>query len=335
MKGQIKEKDIVYKITSKSLNKEIEDSYSKENIKLPLNCEATFIKDTKISLKIFNDKITTTTFLNVIPEKAIKTPITKERIEEQLLKTGNTPFKFNNISINLSENTTVPISSINELRRNALTDFEISFKKNYQKLLKEFKLNDFANKNINTQNKKISILLNEIKTDYNYKNIKNVDSVYIPFKFFINKTYTEKIKELNNIYIFFPNITRKNYMELIRKNLENIINGFNIKGFVISNIGQLDLVKKYNLDLIANYTLNIYSDYTAKFMKDLGLGKLTISPELNKETINNLSSDNLEVIAYGRQVLMTSSYCTICEGKTCTSPCQKNDIYKLKDRLRI
>lgn len=47
-------------------------------------------------------------------------PVTKERLKEQLLKTGDTFFEFEELVINADENIFVPMKAVNELRRNAL-----------------------------------------------------------------------------------------------------------------------------------------------------------------------------------------------------------------------
>ena len=42
-----------------------------------------------------------------------------------------------------------------------------------------------------------------------------------------------------------PTIIRNNYKNLVNKNLDNILSDYKIKGFVISNIGNLDLLDEY------------------------------------------------------------------------------------------
>ena len=60
--------------------------------------------------------------------------ISKNRIEEQLSKTGNTPFEIENIEVIMDSNIILPISSLNNLRRTAIEELEgeilESFKKN-------------------------------------------------------------------------------------------------------------------------------------------------------------------------------------------------------------
>ncbi len=50
-------------------------------------------------------------------EKALKTPLDEERISAQLAKTGNTPFVFKQLEIEVEAEVTFPISALIELRR--------------------------------------------------------------------------------------------------------------------------------------------------------------------------------------------------------------------------
>ena len=74
---------------------------------------------------------------DVSPIPATSQPITKEKIIEQLSKTGNTQFEFTNINVNLGNNLYIPKFSIfNELRRQALAKLEQIVKSKYEKNLK-------------------------------------------------------------------------------------------------------------------------------------------------------------------------------------------------------
>jgi len=54
---------------------------------------------------------------DILPETAIKRPLTEERIREQLGKTGGTPFIFKSIDVDLEHGLSLPISEINDIRR--------------------------------------------------------------------------------------------------------------------------------------------------------------------------------------------------------------------------
>lgn len=131
---------------------------------------------------------------------------------------------------------------------------------------------------------------------------------------------------------------------------------FKVVGFVISNIGQFELLKNYfdSYDFIGNYTLNLFNSETAKALSTLNatsnsssssnikqclnLSTVCISPELDKDTIANLTVPaNKEVIAYGNLPLMNSNYCLLGKSNKCYKDCDRkcltNNSYFLKDRL--
>ena len=150
------------------------------------------------------------------------------------------------------------------------------------------------------------------------------------------------------LYIYMPTIIKSNYSNLFYNKIENSIKKYNIKGFVISNISNLELLnnilndKQYNFELIANYTFNIFNTYSINELKNLNIDKFTISPESNKEIITSLcnnSSIKTELIVYGNTPLMNMSYCLLGQTNkcypTCTSKCNSNNSYYLKDRLNM
>ena len=103
-----------------------------------------------------------------------------------------------------------------------------------------------------------------MKTDFDYSSIISANRIYIPFKYWINASFSailNNICEKFDTYIYFPCIMRNNYLKLFKNNINKILNNHKIKGFVISNIGQFELVKPYsnNYDLIGNYNLNLFN----------------------------------------------------------------------------
>ena len=340
IKGKIKTKDKIYKTVSEKLNRDIIQFSSKENIKRPL--EATIYLKEKEQLKLDIKDLWTgleiTKIENIIVIKADNSGISEERIKEQLSKTGNTPFEMKDIQVIADENIIVPISSLNNLRRNALEQLENklidTFKRNEKVQLQKINIANVTK----TSNVKVSVLLNNIKEDINYCELENLDNIYIPFRFFLsNKEKVNEICKKFNTYLLLPSITKSNYEKLIENNLKDIFRG-NIKGIVISNLSHLRILEKYekeikDLDIIANYTLNIVNNNTIKELGKYKISKYIVLPELNKEAIQELQGDLLkETIVYGRTLLMTTEYCTIGTLKNCSGLCEKGS-YKLKDRM--
>lgn len=345
MKGNINIGDKIYKLSSKDLCEKAIYSYSSENKKLALNCVLNLHLDEPIKLRVFdNNGLEVTLCSDETPDVAISSPISKERLEKQLNKTGNTPFFFKNIKINMDNNLYIPhISKINELRRLALEKYStLIVNKSKRKITLE--INKCGKSSFIHNDNQICMLLNKLDLNFDYSKLNNIDKLYIPLKYFSMKDYTSILNTLSNsfsLYIYMPTIIKTNYRNLFRNVIERCLSTYNIKGFVISNIGQFELLKEYKekYEFIANYTLNIFNNAT---IENLNCDTFTISPELNKDEINDISNQTnskTELIVYGRIPLMTSGYCLLGESNKCYPDCKQkcktDNKFYLKDRMNF
>lgn len=348
MKGNIKVGDKIYRLSSKELSIQAKNSYQKENKQVALNCVVNIKKDLPISisvtscsnLNLYKDLVITYN-LDYIPEEAKNRPLNKETIIKQISKTSSTPYYFKNIKINLDDNLFLPkLSILNELRRHALINIEsVALSRihrnipdtflSYQNRIKNTTLSNmrnFANSKISStinKNTKTSLLLNILHSNWDYNKLENIDNVYIPLKYFTSKKYSSVLKTLSkkfNTYIYMPTIIKSNYKNLFLANAEDAIKKYDIQGFVISNICNIKLLNSLFSDLnkyfkiIANYTFNVYNTQTVLELKKLGVSTFTISPELDKQTLNNLCNYNYlqkELIVYGKTPLLNINYCLL------------------------
>lgn len=206
--------------------------------------------------------------------------------------------------------------------------------------------------NSNSKDFDISVLLNILNLDYDYSKLSdNIKNVYIPLKYFTNRTFADILHILDskfNIYIYMPTIIKSNYKNLLLSNIENTLQNYKIQGFVISNICNFKLLESLskefnkNFEIITNYTFNVYNNYTISELKELGAIRYTISPELDKTTINSLSICNTldnELIVYGKTPVLNMNYCLLGETDkcypTCKQKCNSKNSYLLKDRLNM
>ena len=334
MKGSIYVDDKIYKISDKNLTFSALDTLNKELRKKYINCKLVVKHNTPISITLFGNNIEVTIISKIIPIQAINNPITKERLINQFSKTTNTPFEISNFEIDLDDGLFIQsISALNELRRQAISKYQenliSSFKRNIDNISDY--LENTSIKSIS--DKKISLLLNVLNINFDYSNLHGVDRIYIPLKYFISKKYTDILNVITqnfDTYIYMPTIIRSNL------NIESIIKNHNIKGFVLSNIGDFELLKNYSgkYKFICNYTFNIYNDLT---IKELNVDIVTLSPELNKLDLQNISANNTELIVYGNTPIMNSNYCLLGKSNNCYPECKKlcnsSNKYFLKDRL--
>lgn len=327
MKGNIFEGGNVYKIANKELSNKAKLTFSGNEIKkIPLNAKLTVKRNSKVSLNIENSFCINS---EAIPEEAKSTFITKERLKAQLLKTGNTPYEFSNIDIDLDDGLFLPLSVLNDLRRRTLDEYSIFRKQGYIRSSRNISKLITPSPHSYVENKKISVLLNKIEPNFDYSSLKNVERFYVPISLISKANYLCK---KCNVYAYIPNITRISLDEL----LENATK-CNIKGFVVSHIGQIEKVKKYGLDIIGNYTLNVFNSNSISVLHDMGISCYTIAAELEKESITHLlkfSPMCCEMIVYGRLPLMTLHYCLLGKSNLCYKECSgKCKEFYLKDRM--
>ena len=355
VKGKLELGDKVFKINSSIISKEIKEFNSHEHIKIPLvaNFKALIGKPLELEVVSLDEPgntyfgLSTTISNEIQPIEAISNPISKERLIEQLNKTTDTNFEFKQINIEMDDNIYIPkISSINALRRDALNDLYQKGIDNFvRKLPEKLSSTKLVNQHVFPSVRTYSVLLNSIDTSMDYSSLKNVDRVYIPLKFFIKKDFESKLLEISQFtdcYIDIPTIVRDNFRNVFYNNFDEKVNKFNIKGIVISNLSGIEFMMKYvgKLDIVSKYTLNIYNNHTIDELKKVGVNRVTISPELDTDTLIDLCNNSslpTEFLVYGKLPVMHIQYCPLGKSNkcypTCSMKCKTSNRFYLEDRL--
>ena len=355
VKGKLELGDKVFKINSSIISKKIKEFNSHEHVKIPLvaNFKALIGKPLELEVVSLDEPgntyfgLSTTISNEIQPIEAISNPISKERLIEQLNKTTDTNFEFKQINIEMDDNLYIPkISSINALRRDALNDLYQKGIDNFvRKLPEKLSSTKLVNQHVFPSVRTYSVLLNSIDNSMDYSSLKNVDRVYIPLKFFIKKEFESKLLEISQFtdcYIDIPTIVRDNFRNVFYNNFDEKVNKFNIKGIVISNLSGIEFMMKYvgKLDIVSKYTLNIYNNHTIDELKKVGVNRVTISPELDTDTLIDLCNNSslpTEFLVYGKLPVMHIQYCPLGKSNkcypTCSMKCKTSNRFYLEDRL--
>ena len=334
-----KKGDKLYKTSDVKLLKEnsiyFEEPYGKK-IKIKINI-------------VFKKEMPITIYTNIgdelisvegeIVEKAIKRPLSIEKIKENVDKTGDTPFIFENINFEVYEEGFLPVSKINEARREFLSKLEEFLLKKYRRNVSKEEINlDKGNKKYEC-NEELPKCIATVKTKEQLKAVIQNGIKNICINPFIRDNQLDISclnKEEINIYLKIPNIIKKEYnyiYEYISNNLDNI------KGIITANLGIINDFKD-KISIIGDYKLNMFNSYSLEFFKDI-IYMGCLSTELNKMEIKDVlkkSSIPVQLLLYGRIELMVSEYCPIGSSfshknklKECNNVCQK-DNFSLIDR---
>ena len=360
IKGHISVNDKIFKIRSKELCNSANEYVNNENIKTKINCKIIVHKNEPVSMQIYTDYIKSnniydninfTLTSDLIPVDSINSPITIERIVEQINKLGGTPFEFGKIDVDLDKNLYIPsISKLNQLRRDCISKLEeILLEKIHRKSNINFKNTNipYTSENIvEKAHKEIAVLLNTLNLNEDYSKLKNINKIYVPLKYFFIQEFSNIINTIThtyNCYIYMPCILKDNILKNICEKLLQILSNYSIKGFVVSNISQIHLLENYmkNYEFISNYNMNVYNNYTIEELTKLGISCVTLSPELDKLTLNSLYANiATEAIIYGNLPVMTTNYCLLSKSNFCLEKCKSNCgnskyTYSLKDRMNM
>ena len=359
-RGRIFKGSAVYKTSDRMLNTAAKESFREGNVKKTGITGTIHIEDKKPVVLIVEDDRGNRISIDggYIPEKAVSKAITTERIMQQLSKTGSTPYRFDNLYVILDDDLSVPISKINEIRREALDRLSEKRAEPYSRVLlngssiKYKDLEYFLENNkgegettAKTSAKpKLSVLFHNTAENVDYSDL-NVDRLYLPFRWFINKDADRILKQCRTkgieAFAWIPAVTRGNYDRLLKEMAETVISK-GVDGILAANIGTVEYFSKFpGLMIAGDFPLNVYNSFSIHEMKKLGLNSITLSLELTLKQIENFRSISgilKEAVVYGRIPLMTSEYCPVGSlagnfntDSKCTGACEKG-VYSLKDR---
>ncbi len=274
-----------------------------------------------------------------IVESAVNKPVSREKVEDNLKKSGDIAYKIDNIEFLDFEDGFIRISAINNLRRELLEEiraFEVlKFKRNERR--KEFT-------DIKDMDRTLPSLLININTYEQLKAVKERQVEAIALDVFgknkdaLNKSVLKELEDFSGkVYLKIPTIIKEEFevvCKLINENLENI------SGIVTANTGIINRFKD-KTKIIGDYKLNIFNSNSLKFYNK-HIAASCLSVELNRKEINAMVkkyNDGVQFFLYGKIEAMVSEYCPIGStfggkntSKACSNECTRST-FILKDRV--
>lgn len=334
-----KQDDILYKTSDIKLLKELEEVYKNPyDRKIDLFLTVKFEVEEPIRIQTVYDNKLFFVEGDII-QKAIKKPLDRDKLVENLSKSGDTPFKFSIISFDGFEEGFLPVSSINSIRRKLIDSIEVYIKEKHDNSKKSKVLSEGnINETVDQKNKpEIPKFIIGVSTLEQLKAIEAYEISDIMINIFNRRDIIDVSKiEGKNIYLKIPNIVKSEF-EHVCKLIEERIPY--IKGIVTANAGIINKFKNV-LKIIGDYKINVFNSNALKFYSNYIEGA-AISIELNKKELTEFmkaSSNSVQMFLYGKPELMVSEYCPIGsvfggkdENTNCHHECEKGN-FILKDR---
>lgn len=342
-KGETIELDFVGEARKGQIVFKTSDSELMDRVQATFTQDKEFVKniiDAKITIKLGQKPILTlkdrysneaTIEGDKIVEEAMKVALSKEKVETQLRKLGNTPYELDLLEIELDDNVSLPISLLNQMRRDCieLLDKErVSIKnrkyKNKTVKYKPVLYNRNKQQEISVKVKNLEQLESALEC--------GVDRIYYEDTNTIDKGMSLAMKYNKKVIYSAPRIIRnKEYNHLAKAN------NAGVESVQVGNYGSIDYFKDKKLNI--DYYLNAFNSETINYYKEIGADTLCISQELNineiKETIK-YTDINIESVVYGYTPLMITEYCPMgvivrdCKKDKRVAKC-KESIYALRN----
>lgn len=332
--GEARKGQIIFKTSDSELMDRVQATFTQDK-ELVKN-----IIDAKITIKLGQKPILTlkdrhgneaTIECDKIVEEAMKVALSKEKVEAQLRKLGNTPYELDLLEIELDDNVSLPVSLLNQMRRDCieLLDKErISIKnRKYKDKVVKYKpvqYNRNKKQEISVKVKNLEQLESALEC--------NIDRIYYEDTNSIDKAMSLAMKYNKKVIYSAPRIIRnKEYNHLAKAN------NAGVASVQVGNYGSIDYFKDKELNI--DYYLNAFNSETINYYKEIGADTLCISQELNineiKETIK-YTDINIESVVYGYTPLMITEYCPMgvivrdCKKDKRVAKC-KESIYALRN----
>lgn len=283
--------------------------YKDERQSVPLTFRFTLRCDAPATLSVNDDDGNTATSTGTIPEAALTAPLTKEKIAALLNKTGGTPYIVVQTEIRMDEGLMLPSSSLNALRRDAVSQLHalrfaprpVSFD------AKKTALPQTQEKNMNSS-PTFRVRLgsaNQLSPTI----LSESDAVILPLKAWTTCNQDILRQHPEKVFIEIPRVLFEKDAVSARETLLSV-KEFGITNVVVGNLGGINIADELGFSAHGDYSLNVVNTAALSEYERMGLRDVTLSFETSTVRIAKIGGVLPRgILAYGYLPLMTFRNC--------------------------
>lgn len=234
-------------------------------------------------------------------ETAQRVPLTAEKVSAQLQKCGGTVFFAKSVVCEIGENTSLPLSEINRMRRAALTYFEEKRKSAKPKSVKEY------NFTIKPHIANIPQTFVRVREAAQIPKNAEFDRLFLPLG-------TENaILEQYGAGVYLPRGLFGAETEISEK-LQNSAARY----VLCDTLDAVAIARKTGKEIVGGPFLNLFNTLALEEAAEIGVSAAVVSQELTVSQISSLGGALPRgVCVYGRTPLMLTRNCPVKNGKSC------------------
>lgn len=275
------------------------------------------------------------------PQKAQNQPLTEDKILKQLGKTGNTPFAFANLEVELKGGLFMPVQAQNELRRAGLEALEQAVLDQWRRPAPSAGLIAPAAPTP-TPPIPFSLYVSTEEPEQFEAAVREADvaGIYLDAAGFAPERWPAAVQSCHQAgkqcFLALPHIYRSHAEAFFKKNGKWLREaGFD--GALVRSPEEVMWLREMKPELRPVFDASVYcwNRETVRLFAGLGASRLTMPWELNSRELEpvmeELHREGLdgELVVYGRIPMMVSAQCI---RRTTTGCVKKREVLTLKDR---
>ena len=242
-------------------------------------------------------------------QPAQNVPLTHEKISQQLEKCGGTPFFVSSMEIDIDDNISLPLSSINALRRAAFDNLYEELKSPY--------IHAFGAVNVENCVKKVKnpvFFARFSKLEQAKVVWENVEKVILP----LSQAQKSAEKNAEKTVAELPRVFFGKEDAVLQKLLA--LKQLGVTWAACSTLDAVYLAKQAGMKIMLSLGSNVFNSMSAVQAEELGAQKIVLSPELTLMQASKIGGKSEKgLVVYGKLPLMITRNCPIKNGADCAA----------------
>ena len=265
-----------------------------------------------------------------VPEQAVYRSLTAQDLEQQLKKTGGTPYLCTSVRSSLDPDLMLPASAINAMRRDVIA--ELTAKRGRA---------EKPHLNAYDEPPRYDGISGEPQLTVAVRTADQITSrmlsmkptvLYVPLSELVeHPELRQRVGVETQLAAILPRVIWSGELVPIARQLRTVYD-MGVRQVLAGNLGQLHIARAAGFAVRGDFGLNIVNSRAMRYLREQGLDSQLLSFELTLPQIRDISKAvPAEVLIYGRLPLMLMENCVI-KNRTGTCTCQTGPV-RLVDRV--
>ena len=266
-----------------------------------------------------------------VPEQAVYRSLTPQDLEQQLKKTGGTPYLCTAVRSSLDPDLMLPASAINAMRRDALA-------------ILTAQRGRAPKRQINAYNPPALYdgMSGELQLTISVRQVSQITSrmlalrpavLYVPLEELVEHPELPGLLGVETqLAAILPRVVWSGENQRLAQQLRSVY-AMGVRQLLVGNLGQVRIAKAAGFAVRGDFGLNIFNSRAMHYLRAQGIDSQLLSFEMTLPQIRDVSKAvPAEVLIYGRLPLMLTENCVI-RNRTGTCSCDSAAPIKLTDRM--